>query len=486
MTDLATAPDPANRSMAEELFEGCANEDEVAERAEQYLATLSATDAERLPFSWKFWSRATQRPPTHKRWKVWMVRAGRGHGKTRTGAEETRRQVREGRAGRIGIVGPTAADVRDILIEGESGILAVHPPGTRPKYEPSKRRLTWPNGATGTTYSAEEPDRLRGPAHDWIWFDEPASYKSGPAAFDNAMFGLRVGPHPQCMITGTPRRLKWMQDLEKEASTVLTTGTTYENIANLSESFIELMLGKYEGTRLGRQELRAEYLDDVEGALWTMLAIELNRTPRFDPANPHSSIVLDCLKNRLKLGGPSLPVMRENPNPWVIYVGVDPPGETAECGIVVATAPKGGRQGYDHCVILEDASMQGTPEEWGSQVVATLRKWNAAKVVVEKNNGGDMVRSTIHAVDTSVPVEKITAKDSKYDRAEPISTLTAKGWIHFAGYLPELENQLTTTTFAKGEKSPDRLDAFVHVCTACLSPTPVVYASFASPIRRTG
>lgn len=485
MTDTLVLPhlhrDPDQLSPAEQLFLDCPDQHAQDVRLAEFLSSLPATIRDGLPHTWRWWARPQQLAPTST-WRTWIVRAGRGFGKTRCGAEETRRRVRDGLAGHVSLIGATAADVRDVMVEGESGILAVHPDGHKPDYEPSKRRLTWSNGATATCFSAEEPDRLRGPQSDWVWGDEPASWKSGPEAWDNAQFGLRLGKDPRSMLTMTPKRLQWLRDVEANAATVVSTGATYDNLTNLAPAFIALMLERYEGTRLGLQELHALYLDDVEGALWTMATLEATRIARFDPLDPWRSLTVELARVRQNLG---LGIDRLNveQRPWRTLVGVDPPGETAECGIIVGAAPTRGRAGEHHAVILDDLSTPGPPELWGAQVVAAYHRHSAAEVVVEANQGGDMVRAVIHAVDANVPVRKIRAKESKYDRAEPVSTLYTRGWVHHAGWFGELETQLTTWVPTEA-KSPDRLDALVHLVTALLQPLPAVRATTHNPTRR--
>ena len=696
----------------------------------EFLSAYSAHErANVLPFAWEsLWARPDQREPSGD-WDLWMIRAGRGYGKTRIGAETTRKRVRSGRAGHVTIIGTTAADARDVMIEGPlSGLLAVHPPEFRPLYEPSKRLLTWPNGAVGHVRSAEDPDSIRGLQSDWVWGDEPAcltgdsmvltehgwqridsitagqrvhtrlglrrvmwagptrpdarlvavhttcgvlrctpdhliatdtgwvradavtpgvrlaswrntslsarlpgsngaapagiaigtaitkieqgccstgtctpdcgrsmtttmcttstgtkpttnrrtspesntvntpdctasplitpsgsdnenqasplnehepcgrtatrhsgcattaetvTHRSGnehgsvhrparhapivlaveslstreqtydlsvevdhefiadgivvhnswrhPEAWDMAMLGNRLG-NPAAILTGTPRPLQWLRDLEARPTTKVTTGSTYDNLANLAPAFIRLIIERYEGTRLGRQELRAQYLDDVEGALWRMATIEATRFPRWSVTDPWKALIeLVTPASRLALGlGPWAPDKHERRR-WETWVSVDPPAETAECGIVVGMAPERARYGYDHAVILDDMSLAGPPEDWGPQVVEAFRKHDAKGVIVEANQGGDMVRSTVHAVDPSVPVEKIRAKESKSDRAEPVSALYARGWVHHVGHFAALETQQTTWV-ADESPSPDRLDALVHLVTKLLKP----------------
>lgn len=468
-------------SHAHALFDGTTTVAERLDRVRDYVDGLSEADAEDLPYAWWFWARDAQQPPPGD-WLTWVCRAGRGYGKTRTGAEETRRRAHQGLARRISLIGATAGDVRDVMIEGESGLLAVHPRHWQPDYQPSKRRIVWPNGVVGTCFSAEEPDRLRGPQSEWVWGDEPASWTTGPEAWNNAMLGNRLGQHPASMLTMTPRPLEWLKNVEAKPTTVTTTGTTFENIDNLAPTFIDLVVERFQGTRLGRQELLAQYLEDVEGALWRMAVIDATRLARFDLGDPWTSLRTEINRQRLHLGLSIVPVPVER-TPWRVVVGVDPPGETAECGIVVGAAPRHAKAGQHHAVVLDDASVAGPPEVWGRYVVAAAQRWGADEVVVEKNMGGDMVRSTIHNVDPTVRVRKVNATDSKYDRAEPISTLYERGWVHHVGYFSQLETQQTTWVAGKS-KSPDRLDALVHMLTAALKPLPPAVATMSSAVGR--
>lgn len=450
---------------------------------ERLKAAATATERTEMDYAWnQLLARPNQRLPEGV-WDTFMVRAGRGYGKTRTGAESVRKLVNDGRARAVLLIGPTAADARDVMVEGETGILAVHPQNVRPEYEPSKRLLTWPNGAVGHVRSAEEPDACRGLNNDLVWGDEPASWKTASAAWDNAMLGNRIG-EPHAVLTGTPRPLEWLKAIERAAGTRLSTGSTYENIANLAPKFIQLILSRYENTRLGQQELHALYLEDVEGALWRLQVIESGRFMSWDDGNPWASLAANLtLENRLLLGlGMWQPAKGER-RTWETWVGVDPPGETAECGIVVGTAPQRGRAGYDHAVILDDMSVEGPPEVWGRRVVEAVRKYRAKGVVVEKNMGGDMCRSTIHNVDPNVHVEKISAVDSKGDRTEPVSVLYPQGWVHHYGVLSKLESQ--QTTWVEGEsKSPDRLDAAVHLVNKLLRPVNIGRGKVHSPVGR--
>src|SRR6266478_4320826 len=241
----------------------------------ELAAAFSPAEARALLYDWSFWARPAQKPPTGS-WRVWLLLAGRGFGKTRTGAELVRARVAAWTARRLALVAPTAADARNVMVEGESGILAISPPWDRPRYEPSKRRLTWPNGAIATLYSADEPDRLRGPQHDATWCDELGSWRY-PEAWDMLMLGMRSGNDPRVVVTTTPRPTKLIRALIADPTAVVTRGSTYENQTNLAPAFLQQIIRKYEGTRLGRQELDAEILDDVPGALWTRGVIEASR-----------------------------------------------------------------------------------------------------------------------------------------------------------------------------------------------------------------
>jgi phage terminase large subunit-like protein len=436
---------------------------------------LTQEDLERLAYLWSFWRRPNQARPDGMgdRYRIWFLKAGRGFGKTKTGAETTREMIDS--VERIALVAPTAADVRDVMVEGESGLLSVFPRSERPIYEPSKRRITFHNGATATLFSAEEPDRLRGPQQGFAWIDEPASMSRGEEALSNLLLGLRLGRSPWALLTGTPKPARWLRALSLRDDTIVTSGSTYDNVANLATGFIDDVLGRYEGTRLGRQELHAEFLDDVEGSLWTEAMLDSGRMATFDMATPWATL------NKW-LTDKGRPVIMER-RPWRIIVAVDPPGETAECGIIVACAPVQGRAGRDHAVVLEDCSIAGRPEEWGAQVARASRRWNAERVVVESNQGGDMVRATIHAVDPTIRVEKITARLSKAARAEPVSALYERGLVHHAGFMPMLESQMVSWVPGEG-KSPDRMDALVHAIATLLIANPVVPASVVSATTR--
>lgn len=401
-----------------------------------------------LRWDWTFWARANQIEPEGDQWLTWLILAGRGYGKTRTGAETIRdwacgpTPLAGGKYGRFALVAETSADARDVMVEGESGILACHPKAFRPTYEPSKRRLTWPNGAVATLYNAVEPDQLRGPQHDAAWCDELAKWRYAQATWEQLQLGLRIGPLPRCIITTTPRPIPVLKTIMADPTTVITRGSTRENVGNLAPSFMKQIFGLYEGTRLGRQELEAEILDDVPGALWTRRTLDEHRLGDFD----------------------------DLPDLVRIVVGVDPAttsnDKSNETGIVacgIGPTKDGWPQGY----VLDDVSLVGTPEEWAKAAIALYRRLEADCIVAEVNQGGEMVEAVIRSIDPNVPVKQVRATRGKYMRAEPVSSLYEQGRIHHVGAFSTLEDQMCifTPDFDRSEGSPDRLDALVWAFT---------------------
>lgn len=384
---------------------------------------------------WAQQRRIAQTPPPGN-WRTWLVMAGRGFGKTRTECEFIRDEVIHGRMGRVALVAPTAADARDVLVEGESGLIAVcERYAFRPLYEPSKRKLTFPNGAKAWTYSADEPDRLRGPQHDGFLADEVAAWNY-PETWDMLQFGLRLGTNPRGIAGTTPRPVRIIKDLLAQVETgnvVATGGSSYDNAANLAPAFIEQIIRRYEGTTLGRQEIHAELLLDVPGALWTFATIEASRIRTVDTSQ-----------------------LRR------IVIGVDPAAtageESSETGIVVAADDQSG-EGY----VLEDASLRGSPLEWAEAVVAAFDRWQADRVVAEANNGGLMVEQTLRTVRPRLPITLVHASRGKLPRAEPVASLYEQGHVHHVGNFPHLEDQMTT--YDGSGTSPDRLDAAVWALT---------------------
>ncbi len=389
--------------------------------------------ADALRTDWHAQARPEQLPPAGD-WAGWLIVAGRGFGKTRSGAEWTRCMVESRQAGRLALVGPTAADARDVMVEGESGILAISPAWNRPTFEPSKRRLTWPNGAIATCYSAEEPERLRGPQHDAAWCDELAAWSNRDATWNQLQFGLRLGARPRVLVTTTPKPSALLKSLIARSDFVVTRGATRDNAANLAPTFLATVEGLYAGTKIGRQELDGELIEDVEGALWSRALIESTRVARADRP----------------------PLTR-------IVVAIDPAvssGESAdETGIIVAGLGED-RQGY----ILEDASGRYAPTEWARKAVALYQRYGADRVVAEINQGGEMVETTVRMIDPNVSFKGVHASRGKITRAEPVSALFEQGRVHMLGTFPALEDQLTS--YEPGaRKSPDRLDAMVWAIT---------------------
>lgn len=398
-----------------------------------------------LEYLWPFWARPKQLVPDGDWWSYWLILAGRGFGKTRTITEWARSQAFSLPGSRGAIVSSTAADARDVLVEGESGILAISPSWFCPIYEPSKRRLTWPNGTIATLYTADEPNRLRGPQHHWALADELAAWRFVDDAWSNLMFGLRLGDRPQCAIATTPRPIPIIRDIMKDTATISVRGSTYENAGNLAPSFLKRIIAKYEGTRLGRQEIDADMLDDVPGALWSHQLLDKHRVKVYPPL-------------------------------YRIVVSVDPAATSGKAsndtGIIVSGASEDG-----HAYVIEDVTCHDTPAKWGEEVVLAFDRHNADTVVGEVNHGGEMVE---HVVKTAadklyrdkrratsyIPFKSVRASKGKYARAEPISALYGQGRVHHVGVFSKLEDQ--QCTWVPGEDSPDRLDGVVWGLTELL------------------
>jgi len=383
-------------------------------------------------------ARPQQKPPHGTDWETWLILAGRGFGKTRSGSEWVWRQAEEyGTDSRGALIAPTAADVRDVMVEGESGVLACSPPDFRPTYEPSKRRLTYPGGAQQFLYSADEPDRLRGPQHHYGWIDELAAMKRGQEMWDMFSLGLRLPGvlPPRALITTTPKPYRWLRDIMGEASTITTGGSTYENLDNLAPTFRKRILARYEGTRLGRQELHAELLEDVEGALWSL--------SMFDAAR-----------------------MADVPPLGRIVVAVDPAvtsgPDSDETGIIVAGTVLGSVP--TEFAVLADRSGRYSPQTWGELAGRTADEYGADAIVAETNQGGDLVKATLALAAPWARYKPVHARDSKRVRAEPVAALYEQGRVHHVGALPLLEDQMTTWVPDQG-KSPDRVDALVWAVT---------------------
>lgn len=412
----------------------------------RWLQNLAPEALEYLRYHWPFWARPEQLAPQGN-WYTWLALAGRGFGKTRAGAEWIRASVcgdtplTGGTYQRLAIVAETAADARDVLAEGPSGILAVHPPSYRPIYEPSKRRLTWPNGAVATLYNATEPDQLRGPQFDAAWCDELAKWQYAQETWDMLQFGLRLGHNPRQIVTTTPRPIPLIKALMADPKTVVTRGSTMDNAANLAPQFLDQIKKRYEGTRLGRQELNAEIMDDIPGALWTRAAIDDKRRDANQPLPKFTRVV----------------------------VAIDPAAkasadgdETSETGIVVAGLGEDGR-GY----VIDDASCRLGPRGWARKAIAAFDRYTADRIVAEINQGGEMVSQVIRSERYNTPITTVRASKGKVTRAEPIAALYEQGRVSHVGTFDKLEDQmmLFTPFGIEGDGAGDRVDALVWALT---------------------
>ncbi len=416
------------------------------EQIEGFLAGLSQQAMLALPYLFDFWAMAHQLPPDGD-WKTWVVLGGRGAGKTRAGAEWVRAQVEgarpldKGRAQRVALVGETIEQVREVMVFGDSGILACSPPDRMPWWEATRRRLVWPNGAIAQAYSAHDPDRLRGPQFDAAWVDELAKWKKGRDTWDMLQFGLRLGARPQQVVTTTPQNVAVLKEILGNASTVCTSAATEVNRAFLARSFLEEVTTKYGGTRLGRQELEGELLNDAEGALWS--------ADRLEAAAVDAAPELDR-----------------------IVVAVDPPvtghAGSDECGILVVGAVMDGPPNTWRAYVLEDASVAGaSPQVWAEAAIAAYHRHGADRLVAEVNQGGDLVEAVIRTNDPLVSYRAVRASRGKVARAEPVAALYEQGRVKHLRGLGPLEDQMAEMTGAGfvGRGSPDRVDALVWALT---------------------
>lgn len=407
-----------------------------------FLASLSDDNIKRYNTITKYWwrgglARREQLMPSLSRdWSNWLLMGGRGVGKNRSASEAIKEWVTVHPFCRIALVGPTAADVRDVVIEGESGILSVYPESERPIYEPSKRRLTFKNGAQGFSYSAEEPNRLRGPQHHAAYLDEIATYKDPETVWDNLKMGLRLGNDPRTIITTTPKPISFLRRLVADEFTVVSRGRTWDNRANLAPSALREYERIYAGTRIGRQELEGELLEEAEGALWRLAQIDALRVKKAPP-----------LKR--------------------IVVAIDPSvtaGEDSdECGIVAA-----GLGDDDHGYPLADASCKLPADQWASRAIELFKSLEADLIIAETNQGGDLVEGVLRAVDKRIPFKKIHASRGKTVRAEPVAALYEQNKVHHVGMFKELEDEMVNWVPGQLQRSPNRADALVYALTELL------------------
>ena len=411
------------------------------------LDGLSARDLETLLSAWDFSARDDQWPPPRAQgggpWTVWLIMGGRGAGKTRSGAEWVRGMAlglpgfSNSPVGRIALVGETAADVRDVMIEGVSGLLSIHARDERPLWEPSRRRLAWSNGAMAQAFSAEDPESLRGPQFACAWLDELAKWRKPEETFDMLQFGLRLGEHPRQVVTTTPRPTPVLKRLLADPKTAVTRAPTQANARNLAADFLERIVTRYAGTRLGRQELLGEMVEERADALWTRDMLEA------------------CRRD-------SAPPLRRK------VVAIDPPATSHAradaCGIIAAGIDADG-----HVHVLEDASLSAArPANWARVAVALYHAREADELVAEVNQGGEMVAAVISEADAQVPVRQVRATRGKYLRAAPVAQLYEQGRVHHIGAFPALEDEMCAfgPNGLENGRSPDRLDALVWAVTA--------------------
>jgi phage terminase large subunit-like protein len=404
------------------------------------LAVLNAVERRELRWHWRLWARRDQLPPPGD-WRIWLIMAGRGFGKTRAGAEWVRTIAEADPAARIALVASSLGEARAVMVEGESGILAVSPPDRCPAFESSLRRLVWPSGAQANLFSAGEPESLRGPQHSHAWCDEVAKWDNASgravAAWDNLAMGLRLGEQPRVLATTTPRAVPLVKRLMGEEDVAITRGTTEDNKGNLPARFINDIRRSYGKSLLGRQELDGELIEDLPGALWSRSLLEECREAA--ATSPPARVV----------------------------VGVDPPASAGSdaCGIVVCAL---GEDGIAR--VLADASVaKASPERWARAVAQAARAWKVDRVIAEANQGGAMVGSVLRAADIALPVKLVHASRGKVARAEPVAALYEAGRVRHAGIFPALEDELCGL-IAGGDyqgpgRSPDRADALVWAMT---------------------
>jgi phage terminase large subunit-like protein len=412
------------------------------EVVDEFLGGLGDNALLALPWMFEFWALPHQLPPDGA-WKSWVIMGGRGAGKTRAGAEWVRAEVEgarpldAGRSRRVALVGETIEQVREVMVFGESGLLACSPPDRRPEWEATRKRLVWPNGAVAQVFSAHEPESLRGPQFDAAWVDELAKWKRAEEAWDMLQFALRLGDHPRQVVTTTPRNVGVLRAILKNPSTVVTHAPTEANRAYLAASFLDEVRARYAGTRLGQQELAGELLEDVEGALWTTAGLEAGRV-EVAPAFSRGVVAVDP------------PVTGQQ--------GSD------ECGIVVVGAVTEGSPQDWRAVVLEDASVTAaSPETWARAALDAMARHGADRMVAEVNQGGDLVEAVIRQIDPLVSLRKVRASKGKVARAEPVAALYEQGRVTHLRGLGRLEDQMCRMSARgyQGRGSPDRVDALV-------------------------
>ncbi|RMH53222.1 MAG: ATP-binding protein [Alphaproteobacteria bacterium] len=414
---------------------------------DRFLSELSPNAILAMPWLFEIWAVGDHQLPPEGDWHTWVVMGGRGAGKTRAGAEWIRTQVEGARPGdpgrcrRVALVAETLDQAREVMVFGESGILACSPPDRRPEWQATRKRLVWPNGAEARIFSASDPESLRGPQFDCAWSDELAKWKKGREAWDMLQFALRLGSQPRQVVTTTPRVNRLLKDILGATGTVVTSAPTWVNRRNLSDAFIEKVTAEYAGTALGRQEIEGEFIEELPGALWV--------PGQFDDCRAEAPQTLDR-----------------------VVVAVDPPvssGEASDaCGIVVAGVVLQGPPQSWVAYVLEDATVEGgKPRAWAEAAASAARRWNADRVVAEVNQGGDLVESLLRQVDPLLSFRAVRASRGKVARAEPVAALYEQGRVRHAGVFRKLEDQMCALTREgyQGRGSPDRADALVWALT---------------------
>lgn len=442
MTRPQSSPKRARKLTAQTLRE--LPKDKVAEVFKQ----LGPKKTEELKHDWNFWARDEQLEPDGD-WNTWFVNAGRGFGKTRAGVEWVRDQVKRG-AKRIAAVAATNSDIERVMVKGESGFLSVCWEGDKtvqgkkmgyPEWSPTKRTLSWANGAQVQFFSAEEPERLRGPQFEIAWCDELAAWNKDIDTWSMLQFCMRLGKHPRIMVTTTPKPTKLVRQILKDGNTHVTTGSTFDNSANLAKTYLKAVKDQYEGTRLGRQELYAEVLEEAEGALWTTEMLD-KASVKHDEV-PHLNRIVVALD-------PAVTSNAESDMTGIVVAGIDVNGVA---------------------YVLGDYTERLSPQGWASKAIQLYHQYQADRIVAEVNQGGDMVRTTIHGEDATIPFKAVRASRGKFARAEPISALYERGIVKHVANPPdgsslnELETQMRTWEPLGSIGSPDRLDALVWAIT---------------------
>ena len=418
-------------------------------KVDSLLKELGPAKLEELKHDWNFWARDNQLEPEGKDWNTWFINAGRGFGKTRSGVEWVRENVKRG-CKRIAAVASTNSDIERVMVKGESGFLSVCWKGDKtyagkkmgfPEWSPTKRTLTWENGAQVQFFSAEEPERLRGPQFELAWCDETAAWNKDMDTWSMLQFCMRLGKHPRIMVTTTPKPTKLIRQILKDPKTVVTTGSTFDNSANLAGTYLKAVKEQYEGTRLGRQELYAEVLEEAQGALWT--------TAMLDDASVKHEDVPDLSRIVVSLD-PAVTANAESDMTGIIVAGIDVNGVA---------------------YVLGDYTDRLSPQGWASKAIELYHQYQADRIVAEVNQGGDMVKTTIHGEDETIPYKAVRASRGKYARAEPVSALYERGLVKHVANPPdgsslnELETQMRTWEPLGSIGSPDRLDALVWAIT---------------------